>query len=187
MRSAAVRLGLLTNGIQLTAWRLESADHLRKIIDIDLPTTITAWRRTGLSSFPQYLENSLQELFNLYRKETFTDPGRLEKEIATDVEEWAEQALPLDRESNHQSTLVEALQSLIKDLQMDAHRTLEQHLIRYTEFTKKVYRFSDDAPEPASHQMKLWRQRIISVLRDSFQLVWGLETEDIAAIEDVLV
>jgi type I restriction enzyme M protein len=187
MRSAAVHLGLLTNGIQLTAWRLEASGQPVQIIDLDLPGAIAEWRRSGSSLFPQKLERSLQDLFDLYRKESFTDPQRLEKEIAMDLDEWTIRALPLDTESIYQSALVDALQSLIKDLQMDARRMLQHHLERYVEYTEKASRFTDDDPEPATRQFKRLRDRLVSILNTSFQKVWNLQDEDILAIQEVLV
>jgi type I restriction enzyme M protein len=88
--------------------------------------------------------------------------------------------------SGHQSILVETFQSLIKDLQMDAHRRLESHLARQAEYMQKASRLSAEDPEPAARQFKLLRDKIISTLQDTFQLVWGLETEDILVIERIL-
>src|SRR5258707_6087560 len=186
MHSTGVYLALLTNGVQLIAWRLAATRQPEQIIAIDLPNIILKWRQSGPSLFPSTLEKPLQDLFDLYRKESFTDPDRLEKEIATDLEQWVAQALPLDTQSGYQSTLVEALQSLIRDLQMDAQRILERHLNRYVEYADQVQRFSDTDFEPASRQLKLLREKIISILQDQFQLVWGLENTQIAAIEEIL-
>ena len=83
--------------------------------------------------------------------------------------------------------LVRSLQSLVQDLQSDARRMLDRHLARHVEYIDKAYRLTDNAPEPAIQQFKVLRDRVISILIDRFQLVWGLETEDIAAIEDILL
>ncbi|MFL5696631.1 MAG: N-6 DNA methylase [Ktedonobacteraceae bacterium] len=83
--------------------------------------------------------------------------------------------------------MVESLQSLVKELQADARRILDRHLARYEEYMNKAYRLTDDALEPAAQQFKELRSRIRSILVERFQLVWGLETEDIVAIEDILV
>ncbi len=186
MRSANALLGLLTNGVQLTGWRLTTGDQARCIIDIHLPSAITEWAQGSASTLSHALEQSFRDLFDLYDKTTFTDPDRLEKEIAIKLEEWNAQALSLTGENSNQAALVEALQSLIKDLQMDARRILEEHFARYAEFTEKMYRFSDDDPEPATRQFKPLRERIVSILQANFQVIWGLEEADILAVQGIL-
>ncbi len=187
MRSANVRLGWLTNGKQFTLWKFDKNNELVKIVDIDLPTAIIEWRRNEPHTLPPSLEKSLRDLFDLCRKESFTDPQRLEHELAMDLDEWQFYTLPLGKGIGNESTLVESLQSLVKELQADAQRILDRHLARYEEYMNKVYRLTDGALEPAAQQFKELRSRIRSILVERFQLVWGLETEDIVAIEDILV
>jgi len=60
-------------------------------------------------------------------------------------------------------------------------------LSRYDEYTRKAHRLSDDALEAATQQLKELRTRVMTILVDRFQLVWGLTTEEVLAIEDILV
>jgi type I restriction enzyme M protein len=187
MRAMKVRLGWLTNGKQFTAWKLTESSSPERILDIDLPTAIREWRRNNPPLLPQTFERVLHDLFDLFHKESFTDTRRLEQEIATSLEEWQQSALPLGTGSGNEPILVNSLQSLVQDLQREAHRILDTHLSRYDEYTRKVYRLSDDAPEAATQQLKELRTRVMTILVERFQLVWGLTTEDVLAIEDILV
>jgi type I restriction enzyme M protein len=187
MRGANVHSGLLTNGIQLTAWRLNASGQIECVLDIDLPATIARWRMAGSDAFPRTYEKSLQDLFDLFRKQSFTDPGRLEREIATDLDEWTSQALPLSSKSGNQSTLVETLQVLLKDLQRDARRILEEYLIQYEEYSQKTQRIYDDDLALAVQQFKQMREAIGEVLAGQLSSVWGLSEEQRAAILDILI
>lgn len=187
MRGANVHSGLLTNGIQLTAWRLNASGQVECVFDIDLPATIARWRMAGSDAFPRTYEKSLQDLFDLFRKQSFTDPGRLEREIATDLDEWIAQALPLSSKSGNQSTLVETLQVLVKDLQRDARRILEEYLIQYEEYSQRAQRIYDDDLTLAAQQFKQMREAIGEVLAGQLSSVWGLSEEQRAAILDILI
>ena len=50
-RSTGVHLGLLTNGVQLTAWRFVAGAQPEQLLTIDLPIAIRAWRHDGPSLF----------------------------------------------------------------------------------------------------------------------------------------
>lgn len=187
VRSSALRLGWLTNGKQLTVWSFDRPDNPRRIIDLDIPAAIQAWQSRNPPALSPSIEKSLHDLFDLCRKESFTDTQRLEQEIGTNLEEWQAQALPLGTGSDNEVVLVEALQSLVMELQRDARRILDHHLARYFEFAEKVSHLTDDDPEPAARKLKEMRNKVMSILVDSCQLIWGLETQDIEAIEAILV
>lgn len=187
LRSARVKLGWLTNGRQFMIWEYNGPDDLECIIDLDLPTAITEWQDSEPPTLSSLPKQSLYNLFDLCHKSAYTEPQRLEKKIATDFEEWQFNALPLGTDKNYETTLVETLQSLTKELQRDAHRILVKHLERYEEYVDKVDRLTDDLPEPAARQFKDLRGKIKSRLESTSQLVWGLEDTDIASIEDVLI
>ncbi len=187
VRSSAVRLGWLTNGKQLTIWNFNDPQKPTRIIDLDIPAVILDWRSHNLPELSPSNEKSLHDLFDLCRKESFTDMQRLEHEMATSIEEWHAQALPLGTGSGNEGVLVEALQLLVMELQRDARRVLDGHLRRYEEYTDKVNRLTDEAPESALEGLKGLRSKVVSILIDKFQLVWGLEKEDIEAIEDILI
>jgi len=187
IRSSAVYLGWLTNGKQFTVWSFNNPQHPTCIIDLDIPATILDWRSHNPPELSPSNEKSLHDLFDLCRKESFTDMQRLEHEMATSIEEWHTQALPLGTGSGNEGVLVETLQLLVMELQRDARRVLDGHLRRYEEYTDKVSRLTDDAPESAIEELKEIRSKIVSILVDTFQLVWGLEKEDIEAIEDILI
>ncbi len=187
VRSTASYLGWLTNGRQFTVWNFHNRQRPTCIINLDIPAAILDWLHLDSSALSPSVEKSLYDLFDLCRKEAFADTHRLEQEIGTDLEEWYAQALPLGTGSGNEAALVETLQSLVMELQRDARRILEEHLTRAAEYAAKAYRLVDDAPEPATQKLKELRGKVLDILITSCQKIWGLENEDIEAIEAILV
>lgn len=187
MRSAGVHLGWLTNGRQLTVWKFEAANRLVCSIAIDLPSVVREWRQSDPPTLSANTDKALQDLFDLCRKASFSDPQRLEYELAKTLEEWQSYALPLGTGDGHEGTLVESLQIVVKELQRDARRVLDDHLMRYAAYSDKVYRLTDDAPEHAAQVLKTLREKVLSILIDRFQIVWSIEQEDLLAIEEILI
>src|SRR5713226_9611823 len=187
IRSTASHLGWLTNGKQFTVWEFNNPQNPRCIIDLDIPLAIREWRSNNPPILPPSIERPLHDLYDLCSKEAFTDTLLLEQKIGMDIEAWHQQALPLGTGSGNETALVEALQSLVMELQRDARRILEGHLLRAAEYSVKSYRLDDDAPEPATQKLRELRGRVISILVNSCQIIWGLEAEDIEAIETTLL
>ncbi|MBV9615576.1 MAG: N-6 DNA methylase, partial [Ktedonobacteraceae bacterium] len=186
MRSSGVYLGWLTNGQQLTIWSFDTLNKPIRVIDLDIPATIQAWKSQEPPVLPSSIEKALYDLFELSRREVFSDTARLERDIAISQEEWQSRALPLGTGSGNETLLVETLQSLVAELQADARRTLDGHLKRYDDYADRVNRLSDDDPELAVQQLKALRGRIVSILIEKFQAIWGLEPDDVIALEEIL-
>lgn len=184
IRSTAVRFGWLTNGRQFTVWSFETAHKPVCLIDIDIPTAVQAWQSDG--QLQPSTETALHTLFDLCRKEAFSDLHRLEQEIGTSYEAWYAQALPLGIDNTNEVVLVEALQSLVKELQRDARRLLEGYLTRYATYAEQVTRLADDAHEPAAQKLREQREKILSIIVTTCQVIWGLDTQDIVTIETIL-
>lgn len=186
VRDAGLQLGWLTNGQQFTVWRFDDPVHPQRIIDFDIPTAIREWTAVQPPTVSQAIQTALHDLFDLCHKDTFTSPQRLEKAIAIDLEEWQRHALPLGTGEGHENTLVDAVQSLVRELQRDARRVLEHHLTRYEEYENKASRISDDAPGRASHQLAELRGNVLTALRNS-QVLLGVEQGEIDQIEGILI
>jgi type I restriction enzyme M protein len=187
VRSAALRLGWLTNGRRFMVWNFINPADPECIINLDIPAAIRDWHNHNTQQLSPSIEKQLHNLFDLCRKDTFADTQRLERELGTNLEEWQAQALPLGTGSGNESVLVDELQLLVGELQRDARRILEHHLTRYAEYAERIYRLADDAPEPATQKLRELRGRLMTVLVESCQKIWGLETADIEAIENILV
>jgi type I restriction enzyme M protein len=187
VRSAAVSLGWLTNGRQLTVWSFENPNKPARIIDLDIVAAILDCHGHSPPVMSTSFEKSLHDLFDLCRKESFSNLQRLEQEIGKSLEEWQWQALPLGTGSGNETVLVEELQYLVMELQRDARRILDHHLTRAAEYADRIYRLTDDAPESATQKLKELRNKVLSILINSCQVIWGLEPEDIEAIGDILV
>src|SRR5712692_761451 len=187
IRSTASHLGWLTNGKQFTVWEFNNPQNPRCIIDLDIPLAIREWRSNNPPILPPSIEKPLHDLYDLCSKEAFTDTLLLEQKIGMDIEAWHQQALPLGTGSGNETALVEALQSLVMELQRDARRILEGHLLRAAEYSVKSYRLDDDAPEPATLKLRELRSKVMSILVNSCQIIWGLEAEELEAIEATLL
>lgn len=187
VRSAALRLGWLTNGRCLMVWNFINPAAPECVIDLDIPAAIHDWQNHNAQQLSSPIEKQLHDLFDLCRKDGFADTQRLERELGTSLEEWQSQALPLGIGAGNEVVLVEELQLLVGELQRDAKRILDRHLTRYAEYAERIYRLTDDAPELATQKLKEQRDRLMTVLIESCQKIWGLEDTDIAAIETILL
>ena len=181
-----VRLGLLINGKQLKAWRFDDPEHPQRLIDLDIPMAIQEWNQGGTSTLSEATNQALHDLFDLFRKEIFTSLQRLEADLALDEEAWQRQAMPLGNGSGNEPVLVEALQSLVLELQRNARRFLTSHLSRYADYQDKANRLTDDAVETANQEIQRLRERVLSSLNQVQTLV-DLSTEDRAAIEAIFL
>lgn len=186
-RSTATSLGWLTNGRQLTVWDFKNRRSPRCILDFDIPQAIREWQKQNPPTLSPTTERALHDLFDLFRKDVFTDTSILEQQLGISLEEWQQQALPLGAGSNNEPALVETLQSLVLELQRDARRMLDHHLTRAAEYFERSARITDDEPELAVQRLRTLRERIISVLSTHCKLIWGLDDEDMAAIEAKLL
>lgn len=187
VRSKALRLGWLTNGRQFTVWRFEASEQPVCTIDLDVAAALAQWTSSNPPAVSEAAEKSLVDLFDLCRKEAFTTTQRLEQELALDLEEWQRQALSLGTGHNNERVLVEALQTLVKELQSEARRILAGHLTRFAEYRHKSERFSDaaDAPLGAAHLAEL-RDKAHSILDQNFQRLLGLAPAHVEEISSVL-
>lgn len=181
-----VRLGWLTNGKQLSAWRFNNPDHPECLIELDIVTAIQQWNQGGVSTLSDQVRQSLHDLFDLFRKEAFTNLQRLEADLALDEQEWQQQALPLGNGRGNELVLVEALQSLVSELQRNARRLLSDHLTRYEEYQNQANRMTDDAEETATQELERLRERVLTNLNQIQSLV-DLSAEDQEAVTKILV
>jgi len=187
IRSTATMLGWLTNGVQFTVWDFKDRQNPRRIIDLDIPRAVREWQAHDPPTLSRPVEQALHDLFDLCRKAAFTDTSLLEQQLGVPLEAWKRQALPLGSGSGNEPALVEALQSLVMELQRDARRILEHHLARAAEYFDKSARLADDAPELAAQKLRDLREKVKAILVTPGQLIWGLEAEDMAAIETALL
>ncbi|MHB8598832.1 MAG: N-6 DNA methylase [Ktedonobacteraceae bacterium] len=187
VRSTATYYGWLTNGQQIMVWDFHNRQRPRCIMNIDLPAAIHEWRSSQPPTLSPPVEKSLHDLYDMFRKEAFTDSQRLEADLGCSLEEWQAQALPLGTGAGYETALVEMLQTLVMELQGDARRKLTYHLTRATEYIENVSRLEDNAPELATQKLRELRGKCISTLIEKYQLIWGLEANDIGDIEVVLV
>lgn len=185
VRSAAIKLGWLTNGRRLTIWNFDNPDNPSMLIDLNIIEALHEWDG-NLSSLSYTTTADLKTLFDTCRREIFSAPQRLESEIAISLEAWQRQALPLGGDAGYEPMLVDTLQLLVKELQRDARYILDAHLARYAEYIDKVGRSSDDRAEAALSEIRILRNRALENL-DAVRGTLGLSIEERANIEELLV
>ncbi|MEQ9669710.1 N-6 DNA methylase [Coleofasciculus sp. G2-EDA-02] len=181
-----LRFGLLTNARQFMVWEFSNPNQPRCIVDLDLPTAIQEWSQGGVANLSDNTTRALRDVFDLFRKAAFTSLKRLKDELAIDLEEWQQRALPLGNGGGNEPILVESLQSLVEELKGDARRSLNHHLTLHDEYLNKANRLTDDAIESATQQIQQLRERVLSGLT-SIQSLVGLSTEEQATIQEMLI
>ena len=186
-RARALRLGWLTNGRELSAWQFDSPTHPTRIVHLDLVQGLRDWGTGDPLRLSEAFTSGLFSLFQLFQKEAFSAPERLERELAMDLEPWQLQALPVGVGSGNEAVLVEALQSLVTELQSDARRVLTRHLDRYDTFLDLSQRLTEEATAPAAAQLDALRVRIQGALENGTARVLGLESGDIEALNGLLI
>lgn len=181
-----LRFGWLTNGRQFMVWEFSNPNQPRCIVDLDIPTAIQEWNQGGAASLSDNTTRALRDVFDLFGKAAFTSLERLKDELAVDLEEWQQRALPLGNGGGNEPILVESLQSLVEELKGDARRSLNDHLTLHDEYLNKANRLTDDAIESATQQIQQLRERVLSGLADIQRLV-GLSAEEQATIQEMLI
>jgi type I restriction enzyme M protein len=185
VRAAAVRLGWLTNGQRLMVWRFDDPDAPHCVVDLDIPAAIREWADSGQSALSPAVERSLNDLYDLCRRSAFTDAKRLEDEIAISPQVWQQRALALGEDAATEQRLVEAVQTLVGELQRDARRTLSAHLERYATYADRITRLTDDAHELARARLDALRAKVIVDLEANRALL-GLDSEEISRVGSLL-
>ena len=169
-----VNLGLLLNGKQLTAWQFNHPNYPQRLIDLDIVAVIQE-RNKGILS--ENNQKALEDLFFLFRKETFTDLHHLEKKLAVDELEWQQKALLLGNGDSNEARLVESLQDLVKKLQNNARRLLASHLTRFNEYQAKIRFITDNSQESANQEIQRLRERVLNSLTQIQTLISLQESE----------
>ncbi len=181
-----LRFGWLTNARQFMVWDFSNPNQPRPIVDLDLPTAIQEWNRGGATTLSDATTRALRDVFDMFRKAAFTSLDRLKDELALDLNEWQQRALPLGNGSGNEPILVESLQSLLEELKADARRSLNHHLTLHDEYLNKANRLTDHAIESAKQQIQQLRERVLSSLSGIQSLV-NLSAEDHATIQEILI
>lgn len=188
VRRAGVRLGWLTNGQQFTLWTFDDPAAPRQVVDLDLTAAIRAWTASAPPALPAPVAAALHDLFDRCHKGAFTDPGRLERDIAVPLDAWQRRALPLGGDENreNEALLAESVQALVGDLQRDARRVLDARLARYDAYADKVGRLADDAPEQARARIGALREETLAALA-SIAVSLGVEQDERDRVTAILL
>ena len=148
VRGASVALGLLCNGRELQLWEF-GAKTQRQILRLDVPALLRL--RAAKKPLGETQARALHDLFDLLRREAFTDAHNIAIELAVDAATWRQNATKLDGDPNHEAQLVEDLRKLVALLQRDARRQLDTHLDAVTDLNERKQWADDRAEMTAQH------------------------------------
>lgn len=124
-RGAGVSLGLLSNGRELRLWEF-GAGSARELLALDVAALLEL--RAAKKTLEEKQLRPLESLFDLLRREAFTDAHNLAAKLAVDAATWKANAKKLGDDSDAEAELVEDLRQLVAQLQRDARRQLDGHL-----------------------------------------------------------
>ena len=175
LRDRGLRAGWLTNGRRLTVWQFDDPARPVCALDFDVPAALDEWARGGIDALSPGTKQALGLLWERFRRETFADWQRIERELAMEDDVWLKQALPLGGHAANQETLVGAVRTLLQDLQSEARGLLEGHLGRYADYESRSERLRDDAPERARAALNDLRTRALELLNRLAPLI-GLDS-----------
>ena len=147
VRGAGVALGLLCNGRELQLWEF-GAKSERQILRVDVVALLEA--RAAKKTLDEIQLRPLESLFDLLRRETFTDAKNIAAELAVDADTWRDKAKKLGADSTAEAELVEDLRGLVAQLQRDARRQLDGHLDAVAELNEQL-KWADDKAEMTAH------------------------------------
>ena len=185
-RTGGLRIGLLTNGTTLTAWRFDDPDVPQSLFEFDIAAAVSEWKTGGEAGLTASTVATLRLLFDTFRQAAFTDPDRLEQEVAIDLATWQKQALPLTADSGHETKLVEVVKLLLSEVQRDARRKLQACLERFDTFSYESERVTPQSPQLAADELKALREGVIAALM-SLAPILGLNGTESNAVESALM
>ncbi len=185
LRSLGLRAGWLTNGRRLTIWRIDNPQQPTCSIDLDVIGALREWESGGAEGLASSTKQAVLILWDQFRRETFADWERLEREVATEQQDWELQALPVGANAGNQELLVGAVKALLQDLQADARSRLDEHLARSAEYERRSRLIKDEDTEAAADRLDRLRGTAIGELGRIAPLV-GLGSEEQSAITESL-
>ena len=125
VRGAGVALGLLCNGREFQLWEF-GAKSARELLCLDVAALLQL--RADKKTLDEIQLRPLESLFDLLRREAFTDALNLAAKLAVDAATWKQNASKLGAKPETEAELVRDLRELVAQLQRDARRQLDAHL-----------------------------------------------------------
>lgn len=149
VRSAGVSLGLLCNGREMQLWEF-GAKTERHLLRIDVAALLQA--RRDKTIIADKAMRDLESLFDLLRREAFTDAKNLAAKLSVDAQTWRANAKKLGEDESAEPELVEDLKQLVAQLHRDARRQLDLQLNAALEL-KAQLRWADDSEKETVEQV----------------------------------
>ena len=148
VRGAGVSRGLLCNARELQLWEF-GAKTERQILGLDVPALLRL--RATKKPLEASQTRALQNLFDLLRRDAFTDAHNIAAELAVDAATWKSKARKLGGDHKHEDELVADLRELVAQLQRDARRQLDAHLDDVAALRAQLQWADDKAELTAQH------------------------------------
>ena len=185
MQLLAVDLGLLTNGRELRLYA-RVGTSVRQLLQLDVTALLAIWAADPAATLSADLVASIVQLERTCSLASFTDPARMERELAVELEPWLARALPLGTADRNEALLVAEVQQLIAALHADAHQTLQQHREAAAAYEHRRRYLDDREQAEAGPTLTALREKLLAEL-DGMKSTLGLTDEHQATIRSILV
>ena len=192
MQVLAVDLGLLTNGREVRLYARHGTT-LREVLQLVLPPILDLWAANphATATLPPEFIAKLAELERRCSLASFTDPDRMERELAVDLEPWLARALPLGTEARNEALLVVEVQQLIAALHADAYQVLQRHQEDAAQYAYRRrylndYQAEGDIPVELGPRLLALREQVLSEL-EAVKASIGLTDTHKEAIRSILL
>jgi type I restriction enzyme M protein len=140
VRGAGLSLGLLSNGREMQLWEFDAKTE-HKLLHID--TCALLELRKAKKPLDEKTLRPLESLFDLLRREAFTDAKNLAEKLSVDATTWKENAKKLGTDESAEAELVGDLKQLVAQLHREARRQLDLQLDAANSLKTKL-RWADD-------------------------------------------
>ncbi len=185
MQLLAVDLGLLTNGRELRLYE-RAGTTVREVAHLDVTAALGIWASGPSAPLPAKLVEAITQIERRCSCASFTDPDRMERELAVDREPWLARALPLGTEERNEALLVTEVQQLIAALHADARQVLQRHREAAADYERRRRFLDDTNTEEAEPKLLALRERVLAAL-DAAKATLGLSDEQRGTIHTILL
>lgn len=179
MQLVAVDLGMLTNGREIRLYE-RAGTTVREVLHLDVTAALAVWASGPGADLPDELRDQIAQIERLCSLTSFTDPDRMERDLAVDLEPWLARALPLGTEERNEALLVTEVQQLIAALHADARQALQRHRDEAADYERRRRYLDDREEEEVGPTLLSLRERVLIELegvRSSLGLTDGQKDE----------
>ena len=189
MRLWAVDLGMLTT--DASSCCMSARAHLatqttpcREVLRLDIPTLLSAWSANPDAPLPPALAAALATLERRCSLSSFTNPERMERELALDLESWAGPCAPAWHRGAERGT--PRGRGAAADRQpAHARQLLQRHRDRAAVLERQLRYLDEREQQEAEPTLRELRDRVVAAL-EGLRSTLGLSDDHLAEIRTIL-